>query len=295
MIIESEAQVTEAVLAAMDRTADPRLKQITQALVRHLHAFVREVRPTEEEFDFGLDFLNRIGAATTATHNEGVLASDALGISTLVCLLNNGASGATETAAALLGPFWRDNAPLTADGGSLMRGPTPGPRLFAACRVVGPDARPVAGARVDVWHSSPEGIYENQDPNAPAMNLRGQFTTGADGGFRFTSVKPAGYPVPTHGPIGDLLRAQARHPYRPAHLHFLVHAPGFRTLITQVFVDDDQYLESDVVFGVTRALIGGYVRGEGPAPDGTDGEWWSLDYTLHLQQGEARMPVAPIQ
>nr|WP_245214981.1 dioxygenase [Pararoseomonas indoligenes] len=277
----------------MAGTSDERLKAVSAALVRHLHAFIREVRPSESEWEFGVDFLCRIGQANSPTHNEGVLFSDAVGVSTLVCLLNNGADGATETAAALLGPFWRDNSPKVEDGGSIVRGPTPGPRLFASCQVLAGGA-PVAGARVDVWHSSPEGVYENQDPDMAPMNLRGQFTTDAEGRFRFTSVKPAGYPVPTHGPTGDLLRAQNRHPFRPAHLHFLIHKPGFKTLITQVFVDDDEHLESDVVFGVTRALVGGYRLGEGPAPDGSANEWWSLDYIFHMEPGEARLPVPPI-
>lgn len=294
MIIADAAGVTPAVLDAMAATPDPRLRQLTTALVRHLHAFVREVRPTEAEWEAGVAFLNAIGAATTATHNEGVLFSDAIGVSTLVCLLNNGADGASETAAALLGPFWRDNAPPTPDGGSLVRGPTPGERLFATCRVLGPDKAPVAGARVDVWHSSPEGIYENQDPAAPPMNLRGRFATDAGGRFRFATTKPAGYPVPVHGPVGALLHAQHRHPYRPGHLHFLIHQPGFKTLVTQVFVDNDQHLESDVVFGVTRSLVGGYRRGEGASPDGASEPWWTLDYTFHLEPGEARMPVPPI-
>ncbi len=295
MIIDGEAGVTPAVLQAMSGSPDERIRQVTGALVRHLHAFIREVKPTEAEFEYGLDFLNRIGQATNAQHNEAVLFSDAIGVSTLVCLLNNGADGATETAAALLGPFWRDESPRTEDGGSLVRGPTPGEPLFATCRILGPDKRPVAGARVDVWHSSSEGIYENQDPDAPPMNLRGQFTTDAEGRFRFRTLKPAGYPVPTHGPTGDMLRAQVRHPMRPAHLHFLAYKEGFKTLITQVFVDDDEHLESDVVFGVTRSLIGGYRQGEGAAPDGSAGPWWTLDYTFHMEEGEARLPVPPIQ
>jgi catechol 1,2-dioxygenase len=293
MIINGQADVTPAVLEAMAATPNPRLREVTSALVRHLHAFVREVRPTEAEWDYGVEFLGRIGQANSPTHNEGVLLSDALGISTLVCLLNNGDGGASETAAALLGPFWRDNSPKCADGASIVRSATPGPRLFASCQVLA-GGKPVANARVDVWHSSPEGFYENQDPNQAEMNLRGQFTTDAEGRFHFISVKPAGYPVPTHGPTGDLLRAQLRHPYRPAHLHFLILKEGYKTLITQVFTDDDPHLETDVVFGVTRALVGGYRRGEGTAPDGSDGEWWTLDYTFHLEPGEARLPVPPI-
>ena len=294
MIIEGQESVTAAVRQAMAATPDPRLRQVVDALVRHAHAFVREVRPTEEEFEFGLDFLAAIGKANTPAHNEAVLFSDAIGVSTLVCLLNNGQDGNTETAAALLGPFWRDNSPETPDGGSILRGPTLGPKLFARGRVQGPDGAPVAGARVDVWQASPEGMYENQDPAQADMNLRGRFTTDAEGEFRFVSVRPAGYPVPTHGPVGALLRAQDRHPYRPAHIHFLVHKPGFKTLVTQVFVDEDEHLESDVVFGVTRALVGGFERHESRAPDGTEGEWYSLDYAFTMEPGEARLPRPPI-
>ena len=268
-----------------------------QSLVRHLHAFAREVRPTEDEFERGLEFLAAVGKACTDTHNEAVLLSDALGLSTLVCLINNGQDGNTETAAALLGPFWRDKSLETPDGGSIVRSPTPGAPLFAECRVRSPGGAPVAGARVDVWQASPGGMYENQDAAQADMNLRGRFTTDAEGRFRFRSVKPAGYPIPTHGPVGELLRAQNRHPYRPAHLHFLLHKPGFKTLVTQVFVDDDEHLETDVVFGVTRALVGDFRRHDGgAAPDGSagGGPWYSLDYAFTMEPGEARLPRPPI-
>lgn len=294
MIIDGQESVTTAVREAMAGTPDQRLRQVTDALVRHLHAFIREVRPSEAEFEQGLEFLAAIGKACSDTHNEAVLFSDAIGASTLVCLLNNGQDGATETAAALLGPFWRDNSPATPDGGSIVRSATPGAPLFARGRVRGADGAPVTNARVDVWQASPAGMYENQDPAQSDMNLRGRFTTDAEGQFRFTSVRPAGYPVPTHGPVGELLRAQQRHPYRPAHLHFLIHKPGFKTLVTQVFVDDDAHLESDVVFGVTRALVGGFERHDAPSPASGTGEWFSLDYSFTLEPGEARLPRPPI-
>ena len=296
-IVEDERSLTQVVLAAMDGTPNPRLREIMNAFVRHMHAFAREVGLSEEEFELGLDFLNRIGQATNAAHNEAVLFSDAIGFSTLVCLLNNGRSGATETAAALLGPFWRMHSPATANGGSIVRSPTPGPALFADCRVTDPQGRPLAGVEVDVWQASPVGLYENQDPAQADMNLRGKFTTDAQGRFWFRSVKPAGYPVPTDGPVGDLLRAQQRHPYRPAHLHFLGFKPGYKTLITQVFVDDDTHLSSDVVFGVTRHLVGDYRRvadGTPPAAD-VDGPWYALDYTFVMEPGEAKLPKPPIK
>lgn len=296
MIINRQQDVTDVVLDAMSRAPDDRLRTVMAAFVRHLHEFAREVRLTETEFEFAIDFLNRIGQATNDSHNEGVLFSDAVGLSTLVCLLNNGQDGATETAAALLGPFWRANAPHTENGASIVRSPTPGAPLFVDCNIRDGKGTPIPGVRVDVWQASPSGMYENQDAGQADMNLRGVFETDADGRFRFRSVKPAGYPVPTHGPTGDMLAAQLRHPYRPAHLHVLAYKPGFKTLITQIFVDDDEHLESDVVFGVTRALIGDFRKGEGspPAPD-VSGEWFSLNYTFVMEPGEAVLPQPPIK
>src|SRR6185312_3362303 len=259
-IIEKLEDVTPSVLRAMAATDDARLRTVMEAFVRHMHAFAQEVKLTEAEYDLGVDSLNRIGQATHDSHNEGILFADAIGFSTLVCLLNNGNAGATETASALLGPFWRMNSPNTTNGGSIVRSPTPGPELFASCKVVDAAGKPIEGVEVDVWQSSPVGLYENQDDTQADMNLRGKFTTDDSGRFAFRSVKPAGYPVPTDGPVGEMLRAQNRHPFRPAHIHFLGFKKGYKTLITQVFVDDDEHLESDVVFGVTRALVGEYRR-----------------------------------
>jgi protocatechuate 3,4-dioxygenase beta subunit len=296
-IIESSDDVTSAVLEAMAQADNPRLREIAASFVRHMHAFAREVRLTEAEYDIGVDFLNRIGKATHDSHNEGILFADAIGFSTLVCLLNNGKAGATETAAALLGPFWRANSPKTENGGSIVRSPTPGPELFVACEIVDASGKPLANVEVDVWQSSPVGLYENQDDTQADMNLRGKFTTDAAGRFSFRSVRPAGYPVPTDGPVGEMLRAQNRHPFRPAHIHFLGFKGGYKTLITQVFVDDDEHLESDVVFGVTRALVGDYRRhdhGEPPAA-GVRTPWYTLNYRFVMQTGEAILPKPPIK
>ena len=297
-IIEKVDDVTHIVLRAMGAAPNPRLREVIAAFVHHLHAFAREVRLTQDEYDFAVDFLNRIGMATTDTHNEGILFADAIGLSTLVVLLNNGGQGPTETAAALLGPFWRDNSPLTPNGGSIVRSPTAGPELFANVRVTDPDGRPIQGVEVDVWQASPAGFYENQDLEQADMNLRGRFYTDENGKFWFRSVKPACYPVPTDGPVGELLRAQHRHPYRPAHLHFLGFKAGYKTLITQVFVDDDERLESDVVFGVTKDLIGRYLchnANETPPAPGVKAPWYTLEYSLCMQPGEGNRPVPPIK
>jgi protocatechuate 3,4-dioxygenase beta subunit len=282
MIIRNQEDVTAAVLAEMRRTPDPRTKEILAALVTHLHAFVREVRLTEKEFQGAIALINAIGQKTTPSHNEAMLVAGALGVSNLVCLVNN----AHPTQANNLGPFFRTGAPACADGASLLRSPTPGPRLTFKGRVVDHRKNPVPGAEVDVWHSSPVGLYENQDPSQAEMNLRGKFTTLADGSFSFTTVKPAGYPVPIDGPNGVLLGAQKRHNLRPAHLHFLVYKPGYKTIASQVYDPADPHLETDSQFGVTEALIGDYRK----QADGSYG----LEFTFVIEAGEARMPRAPI-
>jgi hydroxyquinol 1,2-dioxygenase len=296
MIIDNEKDVTTAVLAELQRAPNARFKEIMSALVRHLHDFAREVTLTEEEFRAATDYINQLGKQSTETHNEAVLMSGSLGFSTLICLLNNGDNGQTETSANLLGPFWRMHSPPTRNGETIVRSPTPGPALFVNAWFRDLEGKPIAGAEVDVWHSSPEGFYENQDPVQADMNLRGKFTTDQDGHIAFRSVKPAGYPIPVDGPVGELLRAQGRHNMRPAHLHFLTCRDGFKTLISQVYVNDDKFLDSDVQFGVTRHLIGDYVRHENepaPAPD-VKGPWYSLDYTFVMEPGRAKLPRPPI-
>ena len=296
MIIENQQMVTTAVLEELKRAPNARFREIIGALVQHLHAFAREVKLTEEEFQTACAYVNAIGQKTTSTHNEAVLMAGSLGLSSLICLLNNGNKGQTETAANMLGPFWRKNSPRVKNGGSIVHSPTPGPALFVNARVIDSAKKPIADAEVDVWQSSTEGLYDNQDPRLKAMNLRGKFTTDKDGRFSFRSILPEGYPIPIDGPVGELLAAQGRHNMRPAHLHFLIFKPGFKTLISQVYVNGAPYLDSDVQFGVTRALVGDYVRHEGnpPAPD-VKGEWYSLDYSFGMEKGEAKLPRAPIE
>ncbi len=297
MIIEREQDVTAAALAVMERTSDPRMRQIMVSLVKHLHGFVRDVRLTEKEFRDATAVIAELGKLTTDTHNEVVLMAGSLGVSPLVCLLNNGDQGNTETDQSLLGPFWRLNSPRMENGGSIVRSQTPGAPLFVNGRVVDRDGRPVAGAEVDVWHASPVGLYENQDPEQADMNLRGKFTTDQDGRFAFRSVMMVGYPIPTNGVVGRLLEAQSRHPYRPAHLHALIFKPGFKVLISQVYDPNDPHIDSDVQFGVTQALIGKFLRHDTPHPTARDVStpWYSLDHTYRLEAGEAVLPRAPIK
>lgn len=288
--------VTRAALEVMERTEDPRSREIMLSLVRHLHAFVKDIRLSEKEFREATAIVNELGQLSTSSHNETVLMAGSLGVSSLVCLLNNGDNGAAETSQSLLGPFWRMRSPHVPNGGSIIRSDTPGPSLFVNARVEDRSRRPISEAEVDVWHASPVGLYENQDQSQVEMNLRGKFTTDHDGRIWFRSVKPAGYPIPTDGVVGRLLRMQKRHPYRPAHLHALVYKEGFKTLTSQIFADDDEYLDSDVQFGVTRALIGRYDRHDEPHPDVGDATipWYSLEYTFVMEPGSAELPRPPI-
>jgi catechol 1,2-dioxygenase len=296
MIIENQKDVTTAVLAELQRAPNARFREIMSVFVRHLHDFVREAKLTEEEFHAALAYVVAIGKHSNEFHNEAVLMSGSLGLSALVCLLNNGERGATETDQNMLGPFWRMHSPVTPNGASIVRSPTPGPMLFVDASFRDRQGNPIAGVEVDVWHSSPEGFYENQDPVQADMNLRGKFFTDAQGRISFRSVKPAGYPIPIDGPTGDLLRAQGRHNMRPAHLHFLAKKDGLKTLISQVYVQDDKFLETDVQFGVTRHLIGNYVRhdsGTPPAPD-VKPPWYTLAHDFVMEPGETKLPRPPI-
>ena len=285
-LISTEADVTPFVLAAMQDTDNTRLKDIVTALVKHLHAFIREVRPTEEEFEHGLQILNSIGQASNDAHNEAVLYADILGLSTLIDLINNdGMQG--ETMSALLGPFYRGQAPECGFGKSIVRSETPGPELILQGRVTDTDGQPIAGASLDVWQASPDGLYENQDAGQADHNLRGKFTTDAEGRYEIHSVKPAGYPIPMDTPAGDLIRAQNRTPMRPAHVHFIVSAPECKTLITQIFSDTDDALLNDVVFGAKRQIVGELVQRE----DGS----FVCEYDFVLKPGFPTFPEPPIK
>lgn len=296
-MIRTEKDVTEAVLAVMAQTTDPRLREIMMSLVTHLHAFVREVRLSEAEFRDAAAVLNEIGKLQSDTHNEMVLMAGSLGVSTLVCLLNNGDKGQTETSQSLLGPFWRLNSPRVPNGGTIIRSDTPGEPLLVNGRVVDKNGNPIAGAEIDVWHASPVGLYENQDPDQAEMNLRGKFTSDEDGRFWFSTVKMVGYPIPVDGVVGRLLKIQNRHPYRPAHLHALIFKEGYKTLISQVFDPTDPHIKDDVQFGVTEALMGDFIRHDEPNSQypelGTP--WYSLNYTYVMEEGIAELPKPPIK
>jgi catechol 1,2-dioxygenase len=297
VIIKNQDDVTADALAVMQRTDDPRLRTIMVSLVKHLHAFVRDVGLTEVEFRQASALLNELGQRSSDTHNEAVLMAGSLGVSSLVCLMNNGDNGNTETSQSLLGPFWRLNSPRVDNGGSIVRSDTPGDPLFVSGRVVDQLDRPLAGAEVDIWHASPVGLYEQQDPEQADMNLRGKFTTDASGRFWFRTVMMTGYPIPTDGVVGRLLAAQRRHPYRPAHLHALIVKQGFKVLISQVYDPRDPHIDTDVQFGVTKTLLGEFVRHDARHPSDAvvAPPWYSLDYTYRMEPGETVLPKPPIK
>jgi hydroxyquinol 1,2-dioxygenase len=296
MLIRHSEDITQAVLQELQGAQDPRFKEIMGSAVRHLHDFVREAKLSELEFQQVCGVIAKLGQATNDSHNEVVLAAGSLGVSALVCLMNNGEQGRHETTANLLGPFWRPSAPFTENGGSIVRSITPGDPLWVNARVLDAQGRVVTGAWIDVWHSSNLGFYENQDPSQADMNLRGTFQTDAEGRIWFRSIKPLGYPIPVSGPVGDLLRVQGRHNMRPAHLHFMIRKEGYKTQFSQVYVNDDPHLDSDVQFAVTQKLIGNFIRHEEQHPSQQDlrGTWYSLDYDFILEAGVSHTPKAPI-
>jgi hydroxyquinol 1,2-dioxygenase len=256
--------LTSEVLAAYATTPDPRLRELLAALISHLHAFAVETGLTQREWLAGLEFLTATGHKCDPERQEFVLLSDVLGLSSMVDLINASA-GATES--TVLGPFYRPGAPHRRMGEQIGR-PQDGEPALVHGTVTDTDATPLAGATLDVWQSNDAGLYDTQDRDQPPFNLRGVFTTGADGRYEFRTVRPASYPIPTDGPVGDLLRAADRSHWRAAHIHAIVSAPGCRPVTTHIFDAQNQYLRSDAVFGVKDSLIKEFrPAGPGDPPD----------------------------
>jgi len=255
----SEKKLTGEVLSRIRNTRNPRLKQVMTSFIKHMHAFVREVKPTQEEWFKGVQFLTETGRWSTGKRQEFILMSDTLGVSMLVDALNYKASAGT-TESTVLGPFHRENSPAYELGANISKHETDG----QPCRVSGTvrDARgrPVAGAKLDIWEGGADGLYDSQ--KGEEMNLRGVFHTDAQGRFHFRCVTPSFYPVPNDGPVGRMLVATGRHPMRPPHLHFWITAKGYKPLITHLFVKGGKYLDSDAVFGVKPELIIDFKKGK---------------------------------
>ena len=246
--------ITEVFASYMGADMDPRLREILQSLARHLHDFAREVKLTHEEWNVGIKFLEAAGAISDKERHEFVLLSDVLGFSSLVDMLHSSAEG---TSSSVLGPFHISGSPPLPVGGD-MRKAYAAPVLLVEGVIKAPDGSPIDAATIDIWQTAPNGLYSSQDPAQDTYSFHGLQTVGADGRYAFTTVRPVEYTVPSDGPVGDILRACGRHPWRPSHLHFIVKADGYKPLVTEVFAADDPYLDQDTVFGVRADLIMNY-------------------------------------
>jgi hydroxyquinol 1,2-dioxygenase len=281
------ADLTEAVVARFADAPDQRLGQIMQSLVRHLHAFAVDVQLTQAEWLAGIRFLTDTGHKCDDKRQEFILLSDTLGLSMLVDLMEHEGDG-SSTESTVLGPFYVPGSPERELGASIAERPS-GEPAWVAGRVLDTDGQPIAGAEVDVWQNGDDMLYAVQNPDAPQTNLRGLFRTTDDGSYAFLGVRPTDYPVPDDGPVGRMLSATGRHPWRAAHLHFIVRAPGFRPVTTHVFDDGSRYLESDTVFGVKPSLVRYFERHEPGADDPPQGVqpdqvWYSLNFDFVLRR-----------
>lgn len=275
----SEKKLTAEVLHRIRRTRNPRLKQVMSSFIRHLHDFVREVKPTQDEWFAGIQFLTDTGHWSTGMRNEYILMSDTLGVSMLVDAINYQA-GAGTTESTVLGPFHRIKAPEYALGASIAKHASDGVPCMVSGTVRDARGKPVAGAKLDVWQAGADGFYDSQ--KGKAMNLRGIFRADAQGRFHFRCVKPEFYPVPHDGPVGKMLTATGRHPMRPPHLHFWITAKGYKPLITHLFVKGGKYLDSDAVFGVKPELIIDFRKGRDGVAEA------KYDFVLMAQKGKKR-------
>lgn len=257
----------------MGEDVNPRLREVMSSLVSHLHSFAKDVNLTHAEWETGISFLERAGEISDKERHEFVLLSDVLGLSSLVDMINSRPEG---TSSSVLGPFHITGSPPLAIGGD-MKDRFDGPVLLAQGIIKDTEGTPIEGASLDIWQTAPNGLYSSQDPDQDTYSFHGIQTTGRDGRYAFTSVKPVEYTVPTDGPVGDILNATGRHPWRPSHLHFIVKADGYRPLVTEIFAEDDPYLDQDTVFGVREDLIMNYQD----MPAGTFPEGFALSGTVN--------------
>ncbi len=257
--------ITDVFMGYLSKDTDPRTREVMGSLVKHLHDFARETNLTHDEWRTGIAFLEGCAAVETEDRHEFVLASDVLGLSSLVDMLH---STPDATSSSVLGPFHVSGAPPLPFGGDMKRH-YGGPVLLAEGVVRDVEGSPIAGAELDIWQTAPNGMYASQDEEQDTYSFHGLMTTGENGMYAFTTVKPVEYTVPSDGPVGDILRVCGRHPWRPSHLHYIVKAAGYRSLVTEIFPDDDPYLDQDTVFGVRDDLVMTYV--ERPASEFPEG------------------------
>jgi hydroxyquinol 1,2-dioxygenase len=286
----NERTITDEVLGRFSGAPDARLRQVMESLIRHLHEFAREVGLTPREWAKAIEFLTELGHITDDKRQEFILLSDTLGLSALVDLIANRdkVKGATES--SLLGPFYREGAPEIPTGANVARD-VEGEPLDIEGRVVSTTGAPIAGAVIDVWQAAPSGLYDVQFEDS-TMNLRARFRSDSEGRFAFKSVKPASYPVPYDGPVGRMLNALGRHPYRPAHIHFKLSADGYRPLTTALYIEGDKYLDSDAVFGSRASLVVGYRKATNGGRAKPDSIWF--EFALEPEKSKAAKGQKPI-
>jgi protocatechuate 3,4-dioxygenase beta subunit len=276
--------LTDQVVASFANAPDPRVRQLVSDLVRHLHRFANDNDVTEAEWAYAIDFLTRAGHLTDDKRQEFVLLSDTLGVSSMVDLLTNSRTPNT-TPSAVLGPFYVPGPPALDHGSDMSHG-LPGTPLWTDVVIADPDGAPIAGAVVDVWQSNDDGFYDVQLPDQDGPVLRARFTSDGEGRVRFWTIVPSEYPIPDDGPVGQMLAATGRHPWRAPHLHFMISAPSYKRLVTQLFVDGGAYLDSDTVFGVKQALVVDFGAGSGappmPRPGASDDGWHQVSYTFRI-------------
>jgi hydroxyquinol 1,2-dioxygenase len=291
----NETELTAAVIKSFEQTPNPRAKFLVQELVKSLHDYVRKTGLTFEEWEYAIDFLTRTGHKCTDIRQEFILLSDVLGVSMLVDAVNHrDRDGATET--TVLGPFYVGEHKVTPHGTDVSES-LEGERMFVQSRVTDLNGKPLAGVPVDIWHADGDGFYDSQKEAYATEGAvsRARFITDNDGRFFFRTILPCSYPIPTDGPVGEMIKQVGRHPMRPAHVHFLVNAPGHEPLITHVFIEGDKYIDSDVVFGVKDELIAKVEkRSDATMPDGkkADGPWHLMTYEFHVKPGGGLAPKA---
>jgi hydroxyquinol 1,2-dioxygenase len=293
MAYVTEENLTDVAVERWSNIADPRLRQVMAAAVKHLHAFVREVEPTPAEWFTAIDWLTRTGKMCDDKRQEFILASDVLGVSMLVDAINNrGASEATPS--TVEGPFHIPNSPELADGADMAKG-APGIPCFVTGTVRGLDGRPVGGALLDLWQTDGEGLYEAQRDTKDAAWMRGLYRSNADGSYTVRTVAPIGYTIPMDGTVGELMSRTRISHMRPAHIHFAITAPGYKSVITHLFQRGGEYIDTDVVFGVKEPLIVDFVkrdRGKAPTGETMPGPFYEVKYDFVLQPAAQQQKVA---
>ncbi len=280
---EAGRRLTARVLKSYSSIEESRLQSLVLALIRHLHAYIGETKLTDQEWEYAWNFMGRMAAV--ADRNEFLLAGDVLGVSQLIETLNHDRPG-QSVGFALVGPFLRADAPFRKRGDSIASAETPGARVRVSGKVFDVEnGEPLAGAVLDVWQAATNGLYENQDENQADYNLRGRFETDRDGSYEFVALMPTAYPVPTDGPIGELLRVAERWAYRPAHIHVIASFPDHETLVTQIFKKGDEQTADDCVFTASENMMGDFMA---------DGDRFRLQYDFPLKRGISMQPKAPI-